>query len=122
MKAMNHVQAGTAAPAVHDLLTRAATMRARPGIVRMARSFVVLGGAAALTGALLAALAPRHALPEDSAGVDTGAFVRVWALSLPICLALFARYRLYHARHISTRRDELTRIVHAIGLGVVALA
>ncbi|HVF74727.1 MAG TPA: sugar transferase [Acidimicrobiales bacterium] len=108
--------------AVHDLLTRAATVRARPGVVRLARSFVVLADAATVTAAMLAVLALRHTLPEDTTPVDVAAFTKVWALALPVWIGLFARYRLYHARHITTRRDELTRIVHAVGLGVVGVA
>jgi exopolysaccharide biosynthesis polyprenyl glycosylphosphotransferase len=123
MKAINQAQVtASSSVAVRDLLIRAAAVRARPGVVRLARSLVVLADAATVTAAMLTVLALRHALPEDTTPVDAAAFTRVWALALPVWIGLFARYRLYHARHISTRRDELTRIVHSVGLGVVAVA
>jgi exopolysaccharide biosynthesis polyprenyl glycosylphosphotransferase len=43
-------------------------------------------------------------------------------LSLPLWLGLFARKRLYAARFISRRTEELRRLVHASALGIAGMA
>jgi exopolysaccharide biosynthesis polyprenyl glycosylphosphotransferase len=44
------------------------------------------------------------------------------ALALPLWIGLFSRYRLYSARCISTRLEELGRLVHATMAGTLAMA
>ena len=122
MKAINPIRTNGSQAAVEELLHRAATVRARPGVARMARVSVVVADAAVVVGAMLVVASVRHALPEATAADDVSAFARTCALSLPLWLVVFGRYRLYHARHVTTRRDEIARIVHAVGISVVATA
>ena len=44
------------------------------------------------------------------------------ALSLPLWIMAFRRYRLYSARHVSSRLEEVGRIVHAVAAAVLMLA
>lgn len=122
MKAMNPIVTNGSSAAVEDLLHRAATVRARPGLARVARALVLLADATVVSGAMIAVVAFRHALPEAGASGDATAFGRTCALALPVWLLVFARYRLYHARHVASRRDEVARLVHAVGISVIATA
>lgn len=59
-------------------------------------------------------LAPSSAAP--------GSYPLVAAVSLPLWVVAFRRYRLYHASHVADRRVELGRLVHAVTLGVALTA
>ena len=122
MKAMNPILTSGSPAAVEDLLHRAATVRARPGVARLARVAVLLADAAVVTAAMVAVVAFRPVLPEVGAAGDATAFGRTCAVALPVWLLVFGRYRLYHARHVASRRDEAARIVHAVGISVIATA
>jgi exopolysaccharide biosynthesis polyprenyl glycosylphosphotransferase len=122
MKAINPLRTNESQAAVEDLLHRAADVRARPGVARVARVLVVVVDAAVVVGAMIAVTAMRHALPETGAQDDVAAFGRACVFALPVWLLVFGRYRLYHARHVTSRRDEVARIVHAVGISVIATA
>ncbi|HEX9969284.1 MAG TPA: sugar transferase [Acidimicrobiales bacterium] len=123
MKAINspHVT-GSSAASVHDLLTRAATVPSRPGVVRLARVLVLAADTATIVLSMATVGLLRGSLPTEAASAGLATYAMVCAVSLPLWLVVFARYRLYHSRHVSTRRDELTRVVHAVGISVVATA
>lgn len=123
MKAINSTQVtGSAAASVHDLLTRAATVRSRPGLVRLARAMVIGADLATVVLAMATVGLLRNSLPTDTTQGGLTTYALVCAVSLPLWLVVFGRYRLYHSRHVSTRRDELTRVVHAVGISVVGTA
>ena len=119
MKAINspHVS-----DTVEVLLTRASTVRHRPGMARAARVGVVAIDAATVVMAMVTVALFRTSLPSEPMGDPVATYGFVCALSLPLWLAAFTRYRLYHTRHVATRRDEFTRVVHAVGISVVATA
>jgi exopolysaccharide biosynthesis polyprenyl glycosylphosphotransferase len=122
MKAINPIRTAGAPDAVEHLLHRVAVVRARPGVARLARALVLLADAAVVVGAAAAVVGLRHSLPEPGAAGDVTAFGRTVALALPAWLVVFGRYHLYNARHVAIRRDELARIVHAVGISVVLTA
>ncbi|HEX9530782.1 MAG TPA: sugar transferase [Acidimicrobiales bacterium] len=107
------------ASALADPHLRAAAPRRRAGVARVA---VTVADAAALGVGLV--VARRLALTVNptlthARGVLVGAPL---LLALPLYLAVFARYRLYHARHVADRGQELTRLLHATAMGTVLVA
>ena len=122
MKAINPVQVTTPSRrGVDDLLTRAATVRTRPAVTRLVRLSVVAADLVTVVGTMFAVHRLRLVLPAEAAA-DGAAYARVCAVSLPLWVAIFHRYRLYNSRHTAGRRDELGRLLHAIGVSVVAVA
>ena len=101
---------------VEDLLVRAAATRPRPALARALRLGLVGLDAVAVAGAMAGAMALA------GVGLAPGPEATVAALSLPVWLVVFSRYRLFDARHLSSRREELGRLVHAVGLGALASA
>jgi exopolysaccharide biosynthesis polyprenyl glycosylphosphotransferase len=96
--------------------------RNRPGSVRLARLAVALADGATLAAAMVAAYWLRNLLHlDDTPGVE-GSYLRVGVVAVPLCLLVFGRYRLFDARHVTGRREELGRIMHAVGVGAVAAA
>src|SRR5687768_15350627 len=124
MKAINpaQVQATPSLRRVDDLLTRAATVRTRPAVVRLARLSVVAADLLTVVGTMAAVHRLRLLLPAEAAAADGAAYARVCAVSLPLWVVIFHRYRLYNSRHTAGRRDELGRVLHAVGVSVVAVA
>jgi exopolysaccharide biosynthesis polyprenyl glycosylphosphotransferase len=57
-----------------------------------------------------------------SSSVPAEGYARVGAVSLPAWLLVFERYHLYNARHVAGRRDEVSRLAHAVGVSVVLTA
>ena len=101
---------------------RAAPAPLQPRLLKMA--VVVADLVAIVVGMLVAYLASRHLHVRDSKGA-TKISLLIGAVSLPMWVVLFSRYRLYSARRVSTRLDELGRLIHAaLGgtLGMAALA
>lgn len=107
---------------VDDLLSRAAAVRARPGIAPPARVLVLVVDALAVGLAMAAVYRWQSLLPAGRAPVDAMAYTRLGVVALPLWLVLFTRYRLYNSRHTAGRRDELSRVVHAVGLSVLGTA
>lgn len=77
-------------------------------------------------GAICVAMALAFALRTDLPGADPRSAVvehlQLGVLSLPVWVVLFSHYKLYSARHVTSRLEELRRIVHAIGAGGLALS
>ncbi|MDP8975006.1 MAG: sugar transferase [Actinomycetota bacterium] len=96
--------------------------RARPGLARVARLLVVLADGVAVAGAMIVAYAMLPSLYLDADSVASAAYQRVGVLSLPLWLAVFRHYRLYNARHVTERRDEVGRVVHAVGMSALLTA
>ncbi|MDQ3758178.1 MAG: sugar transferase, partial [Actinomycetota bacterium] len=122
MKAIDHAQVTPSLRGVDKLLTRAATVRTRPGIARLARLAVVAADMAAVVGSMVAVYRLRLVLPVEGAAADGSAYGVVCAVSLPLWPAVFHRYRLYNSRHTASRRDEWGRVLHAVGASVVITA
>jgi exopolysaccharide biosynthesis polyprenyl glycosylphosphotransferase len=106
---------------VERLLARAAAARPHPRSARMARIAVMTADAATAAGAMAGAFVLSRALGL-SGTVSADGYFRVGAASLPAWLLVFERYHLYNARHVAGRRDEVSRLVHAIGVSVVLTA
>ncbi|HEX2039103.1 MAG TPA: sugar transferase [Acidimicrobiales bacterium] len=122
MRAIDHAQPRVSSHRrVEDLLTRAATTRTRPVVARLARVGLVATDLLAVAAAMAAVHRLGPLLPADRAG-ETAAYARVCVLSLPLWTLVFHRYRLYNSRHTASRRDELGRILHGVGVSVVATA
>jgi exopolysaccharide biosynthesis polyprenyl glycosylphosphotransferase len=71
--------------------------------------------------ALAMAIAYRVSVAVHAA-VDPGPYLQVGAISLVGWFAVFDRYHLYNARHVAHRKDEVTALVHAIGVSVLLTA
>ncbi|MBW3668226.1 MAG: sugar transferase [Actinobacteria bacterium] len=123
MKAINSGQSTDLSIAgAQDLLARAAAVGTRATVGRLARIGVVAADGLAVVAAMVLVARIGHLLPTDGASAGPVAYTTVCAVALPLWLVTFARYRLYHARHITTRRDELQRVLHAVGISVVVTA
>ncbi|MEY2566119.1 MAG: hypothetical protein QOE35_648 [Actinomycetota bacterium] len=96
--------------AVHGLPSPALAPSARVDTVAM-RS--ILGRLAVVLGDL-GGIAVAFAVAQRSGGPDA----RTVLLSLIVTLAVFNRYRLFDSHHIASRREEVGRAFHAVGLSV----
>lgn len=116
------VPGSQSAPSVERLLARAAAVRRRhPFSARLARVAVMgVDTATAVVAMTVAFWMTRTAGLLGS--VPASGYADVAALGLPVWLLVFERYRLYNARHIASRRDEVGRLLHAVALSSVALA
>ncbi len=79
-----------------------------------------LGDLTAVVVAMCAALALRNHLRQGSASTESA--MLVGALSLPVWLAAFSRHRLYSARYLARRAEEMRRVARAAALGVAGMA
>lgn len=96
--------------------------RSRPRLARMARLFVLCADGMTVAGAMLVAYLMLPASSLDAGGLGSAAYQRVSLLSVPLWLAVFRHYRLYNARHVAGRRDEVGRLVHAVGVSALLTA
>ena len=80
--------------------------------------------AAADTAAIVAAMVVAFLVRDASEAVylDPRATVLVGGLSVPVWLAAFSRHRLYSARYLVRRAEELRRVGRATLLGIFAMA
>ena len=78
--------------------------------------------AAADLVAVAVAMVAAFALRDASVELNTGATFVLGALSPPIWLFAFSRHRLYSARYLVQRSEELRRVGRAIVLGVFCMA
>ena len=95
--------------------------RVREQVRRLAPK-LTLGAAdtAAIVTAMVVAFAIRGLF--GAGDTDGRASALVGAVSLPIWLAAFSRHRLYSARYLVRRVEELRRVGRAILLGIVGMA
>ncbi len=96
--------------------------RARLGLARVARVLVVCADGLTVAGAMAGAYAMLPSLYLDADSVASTAYQRVGLLSVPLWLIVFRHYRLYNARHVTERRDEVGRVVHAVGMSALLTA
>ena len=108
--------------AVEDSAEPIQMPRSHPAVARMARLLVVGSDALAVAGAMAASYAMLPPLYLDTPGVGATAYQRVGLVALPLWLMVFRRYRLYNARHVTGRRDEVVRVVHAVGVSTMVTA
>ena len=101
--------------AVEDAAEPLDGQRARPRLARMARLVVVFADGLTVAGAMAVAYAMLPSLYLANGGLGSAAYQRVGLLALPLWFAVFRHYRLYNARHVTGRRDEVGRVVHAVG-------
>jgi exopolysaccharide biosynthesis polyprenyl glycosylphosphotransferase len=76
----------------------------------------VIVAAMAVAFGISVAMGEAHALDAPSDHVLLG------IMSLPLWVAIFFHYHLYSANHVASRRDEIGRLVHAVGAVVVGMA
>lgn len=100
----------------------AETVRSRPRLARMARLAVVCADGLTVAGAMLVAYTMLPARYLDAEGAGGSAYQRVGLLAIPLWIAVFRHYRLYNARHVTGRRDEMARLVHAVGVSALLTA
>ncbi|HEV2070237.1 MAG TPA: sugar transferase [Acidimicrobiales bacterium] len=86
------------------------------------KALIVAADLAGIVAAMLVAFHLRSLLPGEYVAGDQSHRLLVGALSLPLWLGLFARYGLYRANKVASRRTELRCIVHAVGASVAAMA
>lgn len=108
--------------AVEDALERVTAPASRGAVARLARLGVVCADALAVAGAMAASYAMLPPLYLNTPGADGNAYRRIAMVSLPLWILVFRRYRLYHARHVTSRRDEAARVVHAVGVSTLVTA
>lgn len=72
--------------------------------------------------AIVVAMVVASAVRSASVDLDARATVLLGALSLPIWLVAFSRHRLYSARYLVRRPEELRRVGRALVLGVFCMA
>jgi len=86
------------------------------------KAYVVATDLGAIVLGMLAAYMVSRAIhPFDSRGAAPGNLL-LGALALPLWLGFYAKYRLYSARCVESRLDELGRLVHATMMGTLAMA
>ncbi len=88
----------------------------------MPKVLTILADAVALALAMGLAFGLRRLIPGGPIHANAMSHVIVAALSVPLWTAVFARYRLYRARNITSRLWELEQIVHALVAGLFATA
>src|SRR4051794_34359687 len=97
-------------------LSSARVGRAMP--VWLTKTYLVAADVAAIAIAMALAFNFRTALPGNSPIGAQGQHIKLAAITLPVWIGLFAYYRLYTARFLTTRLEEMRRLIHAIGAGV----
>jgi exopolysaccharide biosynthesis polyprenyl glycosylphosphotransferase len=91
----------------------------RPNLLK---SVIVALDLVMIIGAMVGAFGLGLVLKEAHVLAEPGNHVLLGGLSLPLWVAIFFHYRLYSANHVASRRDELGRLLHAIGAAVVGMA
>src|SRR4051812_25773952 len=79
---------------------------------RVRKLVLVVGDLLAVVMGLTAAYLLRSGVGSSAEAFILDSYVRVALLSLPVWTAVFARYHLYNARHISARIEEWDKLVH----------
>jgi exopolysaccharide biosynthesis polyprenyl glycosylphosphotransferase len=86
------------------------------------KAYVVAADLAAIVLGMLAAyMLSRAVHPFDVRGANPHNMV-IGAVTLPLWVGTYARYRLYSARCVATRLEELGRLVHATMTATLAMA
>ena len=93
-----------------------------PAIARLARFLVVCADALGVVGAMAGSHLVLAPLYLDAPGADANAYRRMAMVALPFWIMIFRRYRLYDARRITGRRDEVVRVIHAVGVSTLVTA
>ena len=89
---------------------------------RAAKLVVVAADCVAAAAAMFVAFHLRAILGGTGIRTDAQRHLLIASVSLPGWVLVFARYRLYTARHVWDRLEEMRRIVHAVGVAVLILA
>ena len=116
------LEAAPSLAAAQDLRGQEVAVRPQSAVARAARLLVASVDALTVAGSMAVAFALRAALYVDTPVHGAGAYRRLGMVTLPLWLVVFSRYRLYNARHVTCRRDEVVRIVHAVGVSVLMTA
>jgi exopolysaccharide biosynthesis polyprenyl glycosylphosphotransferase len=91
----------------------------RPGTAKL---LVVLADALSAVAAMTLAFRLRTLVDGADVQADAGRHLLLGAVSVPIWILVFFRYRLYAARHVWSQTEELRRIVHAVAVATVCSA
>ncbi len=114
--------------ASRDVATRLAARtapvatRARSMPLWLTKTYLIGADLAAITAAMSIAYMMRGIFPQVVSERDAEHHLQLATLVLPVWIAIFAYYRLYAARFLTTRLEELRRVIHAVGASVVATA
>jgi exopolysaccharide biosynthesis polyprenyl glycosylphosphotransferase len=107
-----------------DFATAATLPRlSRPSLPTwLIKAYLIGADLSAVVIALTLAFRLRTLMPGGSPDGTETQHMQLAALSLPLWLASFAYYRLYASRFLTTRLEELSRVIHACGTAVVGTA
>jgi len=94
--------------------------RASPGRARLTKATLVAVDAVSLGVAIVGAIY-LTGLHESWGAGDSSHHLSTALVSLPIWLVAFARFKLYQARYLSTRRAEWRRLLNATGFGTIGV-
>lgn len=86
------------------------------------KAVIAAADAVAITIALLIAFRLCTYIPHHNPQSTRSQHVIVGLLSLPLWIALLARYGLYRANQVADRRQEFRRLIHAVGASVALMA
>jgi exopolysaccharide biosynthesis polyprenyl glycosylphosphotransferase len=88
----------------------------------LTKTYLVGADLSAIALATSVAFLLRRILPESTIEQAADHHLELAVVMLPVWIAVFAYYRLYAARFLTTRLEEFRRLIHAIGASVVAMA
>jgi exopolysaccharide biosynthesis polyprenyl glycosylphosphotransferase len=80
---------------------------------------VATADTAAIVAAMLVALLLRARMSDE---VPIGQHAILGAITLPVWLGVFSRYKLFNPPYVANIIEEFSRLVHAIGVSVLAMA
>jgi len=86
------------------------------------KAYVLGTDVGAIVLGMLAAYALSRGIHSLNSRTTLPANITLGALAIPLWIAAFAGYRLYSARCVATRLEELNRLVHATMMGTIAMA
>jgi len=89
---------------------------------RLTKACVVAVDAIAISLGMLAAYVVSRQLHPFHSQPATAVCLRVAAVSLPLWVIIFYRYRLYTARYVAARLEELGRLIHAALTSTLVMA
>ncbi|MGE0794790.1 MAG: sugar transferase, partial [Acidimicrobiia bacterium] len=88
----------------------------------LTKAYLIGADLAAIALATSFAFGMRRILPESPDEQFANHHLQLAVLLLPVWIAIFAYYRLYAARFLTTRLEEFRRLIHAVGASVVTMA
>ncbi len=100
----------------------AAVARLAPAPGRRLKAAIVFVDAVVLVAGLALGHELRTAIASDVPGAVHDSSVLLALGAVPLWLAIFGRYRLYGVRHLMSRLDEFSALVHAVSVSIIVTA